>query len=141
MSNLCISSSKVAGTAVYNASPNFLGSTSPTVTQVVNSPTTTSLSSTPNPSVIGQTVTLTATVSPVPPAVGTPTGTVTFNDGTTSLGTATLVNGTASLTISTLAVGSHPLTAAYSGGANFQASMAAEIHGSAGKKAGNCAGC
>src|SRR2546430_1756972 len=96
-------------TAVYNASPNFLGSTSPTVTQVVNSPTTTSLSSTPNPSVIGQAVTLTATVSPVPPAVGTPTGTVTFNDGTTSLGTATPVNGTASLTISTLAVGSHPL--------------------------------
>ena len=114
-------------TAVYNASPNFLGSTSPTVTQVVNSPTTTSLSSTPNPSVIGQTVTLTATVSPVPPAVGTPTGTVTFNDGTTSLGTATLVNGTASLTISTLAVGSHPLTAAYSGGGNFQASTSATV--------------
>src|SRR2546429_665500 len=61
-------------TAVYNASPNFLGSTSPTVTQAVNSPTTTSLSPTPNPSDIAHTVTLTATVSPVPPAVGTPTG-------------------------------------------------------------------
>src|SRR3989475_348367 len=114
-------------TAVYNASPNFLGSTSPTVTQVVNSPTTTSLSSTPNPSVIGQAVTLTATVSPVPPAVGTPTGTVTFNDGTTSLGTATLVNGSASLTVWTFAVGSHSLTAAYSGGGNFQASTSATV--------------
>src|SRR3989449_947962 len=114
-------------TAVYNASPNFLGSTSPTVTQVVNSPTTTSLSSTPNPSVIGQAVTLTATVSPVPPAVGTPTGTVTFNDGTTSLGVVTLVNGSASLTVSTFAVGSHSLTAAYSGGGNFQASTSATV--------------
>src|SRR5213594_123262 len=114
-------------TAVYNGSPNFLGSTSPTVTQVVNSPTTTSLSATPNPSVIGQTVTLTATVSPVPPAVGIPTGTVTFNDGTTSLGVVTLVNGSASLTVSTLAVGSHSLTAAYSGGGNFQASTSATV--------------
>src|SRR3989454_1050335 len=114
-------------TAVYNASPNFLGSTSPTVTQVVNSPTTTSLSSTPHPSVIGQAVTLTATVSPVPPAVGTPTGTVTFNDGTTSLGVVTLVNGSASLTVSTFAVGSHSLTAAYSGGGNFQASTSATV--------------
>src|SRR5438552_929945 len=115
-------------TAVYNASPNFLGSTSPTVTQVVNSPTTTSLSSTPNPSVIGQTVTLTATVSPVPPAVGTPTGTVTFNDGTTSLGTATLVNGSASLTISTLALGSHSLTAVYSGSATFATSTSPVVN-------------
>src|SRR5256712_184716 len=114
-------------TAVYNGSPNFAGSTSPTVTQVVNSPTTTSLSATPNPSVFGQTVTLTATVSPVPPAVGIPTGTVTFNDGTTSLGVVTLVNGSASLTVSTLAVGSHSLTAAYSGGGNFQASTSATV--------------
>src|SRR5438309_1777811 len=114
-------------TAVYNASPNFLGSTSPTVTHVVHSPTTTSLSSTPNPSVIGQAVTLTATVSPVPPAVGTPTGTVTFNDGTTSLGVVTLVNGSASLTVSTFAVGSHSLTAAYSGGRNSQASTSAAV--------------
>src|SRR5436309_2995875 len=115
-------------TAVYNASPNFLGSTSPTVTQVVNSPTTTSLSSTPNPSVIGQAVTLTATVSPVPPAVGTPTGTVTFNDGTTSLGVVTLVNGSASLTVSTFAVGSHSLTAVYSGSATFGASTSPVVN-------------
>src|SRR2546425_55184 len=106
-------------TAVYNGSPNFAGSTSPTVTQVVNSPTTTSLSATPNPSVFGQTVTLTATVSPVPPAVGIPTGTGTFNGGATSLGVVTLVNGSASLTVSTLATGNHSLTAAYSGSPSF----------------------
>src|SRR5262249_34057163 len=113
--------------ATYSGSASFAASTSPTVTQVVNSPTTTSLASTPNPSVFGQTVTLTATVSPVPPAVGTPTGTVTFRDGATSLGVVTLVNGSASLTISTFAVGSHPLTAAYSGGGNFQASTSGTV--------------
>ena len=125
ISTLAVGSHSI--TAVYNGSPNFQTSTSPAVTQVVNSPTTTSLTSTPNPSVKGQTVTLTATVSPVPPAVGVPTGTVTFKDGATSLGTVTLVNGSASLTISTLAVGSHSLTAAYSGGGNFQASTSAAI--------------
>src|SRR5262249_15291935 len=113
--------------ATYSGSASFAASISPTVTQVVNSPTTTSLASTPNPSVFGQTVTLTATVSPVPPAVGTPTGTVTFRDGATVLGTATLNNGSASLTVSTLAVGSHPLTAGYSGGGNFQASTSGSV--------------
>ena len=114
-------------TAVYNGSQNFLTSTSPTVTQVVNSQTTTSLTAPPNPSVIGQAVTLTAVVSPVAPGTGVPTGTVTFRDGATVLGTVTLVNGSASLVTSTLAVGSHSLTAAYSGGGNFLASTSAVV--------------
>src|SRR5207249_4109979 len=74
-------------TAVYNGSQNFLTSTSPAVTQVVNSQTTTSLTAPPNPSVIGQAVTLTAVVSPVAPGTGVPTGTVTFRDGATVRGT------------------------------------------------------
>src|SRR5207245_11221394 len=86
--------------------------------------TTTSLTSSPNPSTTGQAVTLTATVSPVPPATAVPTGTVTFRDGANSLSTVTLVNGSASLTISTLALGSHSLTAVYSGSATFAASTA-----------------
>jgi hypothetical protein len=45
--------------------------------------TTTTLTSSPNPSVFGQSVTFTATVSPVPPATGTPTGTAWFFDGAT----------------------------------------------------------
>src|SRR5436309_108127 len=114
-------------TAVYNGSQNFLTSTSPAVTQVVNSQTTTSLTAPPNPSVIGQAVTLTAVVSPVAPGTGVPTGTVTFRDGATVLGTVTLVNGSASLVTSTLAVGSHSLTAAYSGGGNFLASTSAVV--------------
>src|SRR5437867_821458 len=116
-------------TAVYGGSPSFLGSTSPVVNQAVNLlNTSTSLTSTPNPSTTGQAVTLTATVSPVPPASGVPTGTVTFRDGATSLGTVTLVNGSASLTISTLALGSHSLTAVYSGSATFATSTSPVVN-------------
>src|SRR5881296_2824534 len=114
-------------TAVYSGSANFLTSTSLAVTQVVNSQTTTSLTAAPNPSVIGQAVTLRAVVSPVAPGTGVPTGTVTFRDGATVLGTVTLVNGSASLVTSALAVGSHSLTAAYSGGGNFLASTSAIV--------------
>src|SRR5947208_3379711 len=85
--------------------------------------TSTTLNSTPNPSVFGQAVTLTA----LAPAVGLPTGTVTFRDGATVLGTVTLVNGSASLVTSTLAVGSHPLSATYSGSATFAASTSPTV--------------
>src|SRR2546429_3244836 len=60
---------------------------------------------TPNPSVVGQAVTLSTTVTALAPALGLPTGTVTFRDGATVLGTVTLVNGSASLVTSTLTVG------------------------------------
>ena len=71
----------------------------------------TTLESSPNPSIEGDEVMLTAAVS----SPGTPTGTVEFFDDATSLGTAPLVGGTATLAVSTLGVGSHSLTARYSG--------------------------
>src|SRR5437867_4492822 len=115
-------------TASYGGSLEFAVSTSAVRTQTVNpGQTTTTLTSTPNPSLAGQTVTLSTTVTAVAPAVGVPTGTVTFRDGAAAWGTVTLVNGNASLTVSTLAVGSHSLTAAYSGGGNFQASTSATV--------------
>src|SRR5256886_821418 len=89
--------------------------------------TTTSLTSTPNPSTVGQAVTLRATVSPVAPATGVPDGTVTFRDGAATLATATLVNGSASISVSTLATGSHSLTAVYSGSLDFAASTSAAV--------------
>lgn len=79
--------------------------------------TTTTLSSSLNPSSYGQAVTLTAVV--VPAQFGTPTGSVTFYDGTNTLGSATLSNGAGHLTISTFAVGSHSLTASYLGDGTF----------------------
>ncbi|HEY6272858.1 MAG TPA: choice-of-anchor D domain-containing protein [Terriglobales bacterium] len=95
----------------------FLFNSTPTPT-----PTLTTLTSSPNPATFGTAVTFTATVTG---AGGTPTGTVTFDDGTTSLGTATLNNGVAALTISTLIVGDHEISASYAGDSNFAASDSA----------------
>jgi hypothetical protein len=78
-----------------------------------------------NPSVYGQAVTFTATVSAVSPGSGTPTGTVTLYDGTTKLGTATLSAGAAGFTTSTLSVGTHPIKAVYGGDTNFKTSTSA----------------
>ena len=88
---------------------------------------TTTLSAPPSPSVSGQSLTFTATVTvALPPTTidPTPTGTVTFYDNGSSIGTGTLsvVNGEeqASYTTSTLSTASHAITAAYtSGDSNF----------------------
>ncbi len=67
--------------------------------------------------VFGQPVSFTATLAAV---AGTPSGTVTFSDGTTQLGTVPLDgSGTATLTTSALPVGSQAITATYSGDTDF----------------------
>ena len=59
---------------------------------------------------------------------GTPSGSVTFLDGTNVIGTATLTaSGTAILSISTLPLGPHSLTANYTGDANDAASTSAPV--------------
>ncbi len=80
--------------------------------------TTTTLSAAPNPSVFGQPVTLTASVSST---AGTPPNgeNVTFMSGATSLGTAELSSGVASLTSTVLPTGTDSITAVYAGDANF----------------------
>lgn len=83
--------------------------------------TTTVITSTANPSILGASVTLAVSVTPSSGS-GTPTGTVTFSDGSTTLATVPLTNGQATFASSTLAVGSHSITVAYSGDSNFQAS-------------------
>lgn len=71
------------------------------------------LSSTANPGVFGQPVTITATISS---AGGAATGDVSFFEGATLLGTGTLDGtGKASLTISSLSAGAHSITASYEG--------------------------
>ncbi len=111
-------------TAVYGGSTNFTTSTSPALSQKVNSDGThTTVVSSANPSVFGQTVTFSAVVTAASPGVGTPTGTVTFDDGTTALGSAVaLSGGTATFSTSQLAVGTHSITVVYSGDANFNTS-------------------
>ena len=79
-------------------------------------PTATTLISSLNPSNYGQSVTFTATVTS---SSGTPTGTVIFYDGSTTLGSATLASGSASISTSSLSAGSQSITAAYQGSGGF----------------------
>jgi uncharacterized repeat protein (TIGR01451 family) len=112
-------------TTSYNGDGNFNVSAGSLTgnPQVVNKAnTTTTLSSSLNPSVFGQPVTFTATVSPVAPGAGTPAGTVTFLDGGNSIGTGTLSGGVASFTTSALTAGNHTISASYNGDTNFNGS-------------------
>lgn len=84
-------------------------------------PTTTTITSSLNPSQYLQSVTFTATVASTG---GTPTGTVTFYDGSTELGTGTLSSGQATYTTDALTVGSHTIKAVYGGSAQFESSSA-----------------
>ena len=87
--------------------------------------TTSTLASTPSPSVYGQVVTLTATVTS---GSGTPAGSVIFYDGTEEIQIATLVNGTASTsTLFSLPAGSHSLTVVYQGSSEFSSSQSAPL--------------
>jgi hypothetical protein len=72
--------------------------------------------------VFGQSVTFTATVSPVAPGAGTPTGTVTFLDGGSPIGTGTLSGGVATVSTLGLGAGNHNITATYSGDGSFNGS-------------------
>ncbi|HEX4794926.1 MAG TPA: Ig-like domain repeat protein [Humisphaera sp.] len=116
-------------TAVYGGDTNDNGSTSAILTQVVNvDVTSTSLTSSLNPSVFGQTITFTASVSVNAPGAGTVTGTVQFKDGSMVIGTGTLnASGVASFTTSALSIGSHNITAVYSGDSNNAASTSAPV--------------
>jgi parallel beta-helix repeat protein len=106
-------------TAVYNGSVDYGTSTSSMITLVVNGATTiTTLLSAPNPSVYGQTVTLTADVQAAQSST-VQGGNVTFKDGAATIGSSPLSGtGSASFNISSLAVGSHQLTAVYGGSAD-----------------------
>ena len=106
--------------AHYNGSASFAPSTSPTLTQTVAAAaTTTTLVSSANPSAPGAVVSFTATVAPVPPATGSPTGTVTFTVDGVPQAPVALVGGQATLTTSLLGGGSHTVSAHYNGSASF----------------------
>jgi hypothetical protein len=108
--------------ASYNGDPNYTASSGTANETVGLTGTTTSLNASPSPATYGQTVTLTATVTP-----SAATGTVTFKDGTVQLGQPALSGGKATLTTSTLAAGSHSLTATYGGDTSYSASTAPSV--------------
>ena len=120
-------------TVAYGGDANFPASSGSLVQTVNQAPTSTAISSSPNPAVAGQSVTFTATVSPVSPGGGTPSGSVTFMDGAATLGTAALNgSGQAMLMVPSLSPGSHAIAGQYSGDANFGSSSSAGSGGGGG---------
>jgi autotransporter-associated beta strand protein len=110
-------------TAQYSGDASFATSTATATTvTVTQATTTTSVMVAPNPSTLGDSVTLTATVAAVSPGSGTPTGSVEFLSGSASLGTGSLSGGVATLSTSSLPQGSSSITAQYEGDSNFSAS-------------------
>src|SRR6267143_2431049 len=118
-------------TATYVGDGNFNTSTSTAVSQVVNKAnTTTTLTSSTNPSVFGQSVTFTATVVVATPGAGTPTGTVNFLDGATNIGSCSLPAAapfTCTFSTGALSVATHSITATYVGNANFNTSTSTAV--------------
>jgi hypothetical protein len=124
-SNLAIGSHSI--TARYAGNSTFAGSTSVPVTVTVSAmalPGTTSvLAVSANSVASGTGVTFTDTVAAAAGATGTPTGTVTFMDGTANIGTATLSgSGVATSQATVLQVGTHTITAVYAGDTAFSGS-------------------
>jgi hypothetical protein len=132
----CCPSNLTLGThtieAIYSGDTTTKGSVSNTVMQtVIAIPTTMTLVSTLNPSLTGQNVTFTATVSS--PGFIPQDGTVTFLDGTTVLGIVPVVpilgafSRYPSVSLTNLAVGTHSITAAYGSSLYLAPSVSAAL--------------
>lgn len=117
-------------TAVYSGDGVFAGSASNLA--VINVATTpagqVNLMASSNATNSGQSVTLTANVTPYSGS-GTPTGTITFQDGANPLsnGIVMLSGGTATLTTTTLPAGLNQIVAVYSGDSNFAANTSSIV--------------
>ena len=110
-------------TAVYAGTANYTTSTSPAFTQtVVQGTTTTTVISSANPTTAGLALTYTATFVVAGGTAITPGGTVAFTDGSTVLCAAapvTAQSATCVVPATVQTTGTHPITAIYSGDANF----------------------
>ncbi len=115
-------------TAVYSGDGDFKTSTG-WLTQNVNlGDTNTVVTNTPATSQVGETVTLSATVTAAAPAVGTPAGNVQFFDGLNPIGSpVALASGTVSIPTTFSTVGAHSITAQYLGAFNFNGSISPAV--------------
>jgi CSLREA domain-containing protein len=102
---------------------NACNSDSVTVNQA--STTITITSDAPDPSVVGQSYTVSATVTS---GGGTPTGSVDVDDGEGNTCTITLAGGAGHCSLASTSAGAKTLTADYDGDANFGASSDTEPH-------------
>ena len=128
--NNCVIVATEAGNGSYDVGTATL------TLSVVQDATTLTLVASPNPVLVGQSVTLTATVTGDPP-----TGAVTFCDGATTtngsctggmllcasaLVATTATSSTATCTTTFSSAGTHPLSAFYAGDANYAATATAQ---------------
>jgi hypothetical protein len=106
-------------TATYSGDSDYLGSTATTSFTIDQASTSLTASAAPSTASYGTSVTLSAAGLP-----GRATGTVTFTSGATFLCLAPVHSGSASCSTGTVPVGSYPVTATYSGDANYLGSTA-----------------
>ena len=115
--------------ASYSGDSANAPSTSTSLMQTVEQASTAAvLITSSNPTLYGEQVIFIASISPIPPGAGNPTGSVTFYDSNSPLQTALLQDGIAIFTTTSLAVGVHSITAVYSGDSNFQASTSSAVN-------------
>jgi hypothetical protein len=107
--------------ATYSGNTDYATSSSGFVNLTVGQAPVTLISS-QNPSAVGQSVTFTATVTG-----NSPTGTVSFLDGGSSLMDVPLSGGVAAYTTSTLPSGNQQITARYNGDANNASAFSATM--------------
>ena len=105
-------------TATYNPTGSFIAASANLTQTVTGLATSVALASSANPANPGQSVAFTATITNTSSISATPSGSITFFDGTTALATLPIsainsTTATASFSISTLSVGSHTISAAY----------------------------
>ncbi|MGI0061027.1 MAG: Ig-like domain repeat protein, partial [Nitrosotalea sp.] len=113
-------------TAVYSGDSDSFGGTAITTQTINQDNVVTMISSSQNPSISSQQVTLTTIVNAQYPGSGVPTGDVVFYDNEVDIGTEPLIGNTASLSTG-LSGGTHIITAAYSGDSNFVIGRSAKL--------------
>ncbi len=112
-------------TVSYAGDVNYLAQTGTGTLTLAAAPTITTVTSSLNPSTFGASVTFTGKVTS---GIGTPSGSVTFLDGTVTLGTGTLnASGVATFSTSVLSVSTHSITVAYAASGNFAASTSTAL--------------
>jgi hypothetical protein len=115
-------------TASYPGDANYATSISGTTSLTAQTVATTlSLNANPSSSNSGEQVVFTATVTPSAAQGHSPSGSITFLNGGTTLGTGTLSSGIATLSLTSLPTGTDSITATYAGDTNFGASAASAV--------------
>lgn len=116
--------------ATFDGDSFFAGSTATYVQNVAQKKAQLNLGVPGNVFALGQPITFTTAfaLNAGDPSAPTPTGTISFYDGSTLLGSSTIdLNGRANYTTSALSSGSHAITAVYSGDETYSGTTSAAV--------------